>query len=263
MTLASETFIHPTALVDSDVELGSGVRIGPFCIVESGAILEDKVVLHSNVVIRGNTKIGARTQVWPFATIGSRPQDLKFWGEKTRVEIGTDNMIREYVNISLGTEGGGGLTKIGSHNLLMVYVHVAHDVILGDHCIIANSVQLAGHVTVEDRAVIGGASAVHQFCRIGGLSMTGGGSIVVQDVPPYCMVQGNHAQIHGLNLTGLKRANIVGDDLRRIKNFYRMIYREELSLDEAIKKMESVSESSTERDHFVSFLRKSTRGICR
>jgi UDP-N-acetylglucosamine acyltransferase len=263
MSQRNEACIHPTALVEPGVELGKGVVIGPYCIVGNGVVLEDHVHLHSHVVVHGDTRIGPRTQVWPFATIGSRPQDLKFAGEKTRVEIGSDNMIREYVNISLGTEGGGSLTKIGSHNLLMVYVHVAHDVIMGDHCIIANSVQLAGHVTIEDRAVIGGASAVHQFCKIGRLSMTGGGSIVVQDVPPYCMVQGNHARIHGLNLTGLKRANILGDDLRRIKNFYRIIYRDNLSLEEAITRMETTMEDSPERHQFVGFLRGSQRGICR
>jgi len=259
----SDTEIHPTAIVHKGAELGAGVKVGPYTVIGANVVLHDGVEIGPHCVIDRRTVIGPRTRVSSFASIGALPQDLKYRGEDTELVIGADNMFREYSNISIGTEGGGGKTVIGDKNLFMVYTHVAHDSVIGNHCIFANSVAVAGHVHIDDYAVLGGLSAVHQFCRIGGLAMIAGGAMVVQDVPPYCMVQGDRAAPNGLNVVGLRRAGIKAEDLTAVKAMYRLLYNESLTVDDAILRVESDLPASTWRTNFVDFLRKSERGVCR
>ncbi len=263
------TFIHPTALVEKGAELGVGVRIGPYALIGAKVKLDDGVEISAHCVVNGRTQVGARTKVWPFASLGSSPQDLKYRGEDSQLIIGSDNMIREYVNISLGTEGGGGLTQLGSANLLMVYTHIAHDCIIADNCIFANGVSLGGHVAVASSAVFGGHCAVHQFVRIGTMAMLAGGAIVVQDVPPYCTVHGNHAAPHGLNVVGMRRAKLTNAEISALKSCYRLLYQANLSLAKASEQIAQTVPASAGRDEFLYFLmnpiaeEKKQRGICR
>jgi UDP-N-acetylglucosamine acyltransferase len=219
--------IHPTAVVDPKASLGDGVEIGPYCCVGAAVTLGDGVVLRSHVVVDGNTSLGARCQVFPFASIGLQPQDLKFRGEKSRLEIGPDTVIRESVTINPGTEGGGMVTRVGDHCLLMVGAHVAHDCLVGRHVIMANNATLAGHVVVGDYAIIGGLSAVHQFVRIGPHAMIGGMTGVDHDVIPYGSVLGERGRLAGLNVIGLKRRGFTRDQLHNLRTAYRMLFEEE------------------------------------
>ena len=255
--------IHPTALVDPKAQLGQGVVVGPYCIVGPHVSLGDQVRLESHVVVSGRTFVGARTVVYPFATLGVYPQDLKYGGEEGVLEIGEENSFRQYVNLSIGTGGGGGKTVIGRRNLFMVYTHVAHDCQVGDNIVFANSVSLAGHVRVESHVVLGGFAGVHQFCRIGTRAMIAGGSIVVQDVPPFTTVQGDRAKPFGLNLVGLKRAGYSTDQVKDFKNMYRLLYNEGLTVDDCISRIEQEVPAGEEREAFVTFLKQSERGVCR
>lgn len=255
--------IHPTAMISEGAHLGKGVVVGPHAMVGPDVELADEVVIGSGAIIGGRTKVGARTKIFPMATVGSRPQDLKYEDEDTELIIGTDNAIREYVNISLGTVGGGGLTRLGNHNLVMVYSHIAHDCIIGDHCIFANGVQIAGHAVIGNHVVFGGMSGGHQFCRFGDRVMVAAGAIVVQDVPPFCMVQGDRAHINGLNVVGLRRSGLNRETISDIKKMFRLLYNENIGIEEAISRIEQGVNSSPERDIFVSFLKASERGVCR
>ncbi|MDO5604699.1 MAG: acyl-ACP--UDP-N-acetylglucosamine O-acyltransferase [Paracoccus sp. (in: a-proteobacteria)] len=201
----AETLIHPSAVIEPGAELGAGVRIGPFCIVGADVQLGDGVELKSHVVIAGETAVGAETVIFPFASIGQAPQDLKFRGERTRLEIGARNRIREYVTMNPGTEGGGGVTRVGDDGLFMSCSHVAHDCEIGNRVILVNSVAVAGHCVLGDDVIVGGLSGIHQFVRIGRGAMIGALSMVTADVLPYGLVQGPRAQLDGLNLVGLKR----------------------------------------------------------
>lgn len=218
--------IHPTAIVSAKAQLGAHVEIGPFCIIGDEVKIGDGTILKSHVVIEGNTRIGKNNLIFPFASIGLEPQDLKFKGEKSRVEIGDNNKIREHVTIHLGTQDGAMLTKIGSNCLLMVAVHIAHDCIVGDHVILANNATLAGHVEVGDYAVIGGLSAIHQFVRIGQGAMIGGMSGVESDVIPYGTVMGERASLAGLNLIGMKRRGLPREEIHALRNFFKEIFSE-------------------------------------
>ena len=255
--------IHPTALIHKGAEFGVGVNIGPYAVIGPNVKLHDEVEIGPHCVVDRKVTIGARTKVSSFASIGALPQDLKYRGEDTELVIGVDNLFREYSNISIGTEGGGGRTTIGDRNLFMVYTHVAHDSVIGNSCIFANSVAIAGHVHVDDFSVLGGLSAVHQFCRIGSMAMIAGGAMVVQDVPPYCMVQGDRATPNGLNVVGLRRAGCKPEELTAIKSMYRMLYNENLTVEDAIIRMEADLPASQWRAKFVEFLQKSERGVCR
>ena len=261
----AETKIHPTAIIEKGAQLGCGVTVGPYSFIGNQVCIGDHSQISSHVVIRGKSTFGARNKIWSFASLGTEPQDLKFQGEDTELICGDDCMIREYVNFSIGTSGGGGKTLIGSNNLFMVNTHVAHDCIIGNHCIIANGVSLAGHVEVHDRAVLGGHVAIHQFCRIGTLSMIAGGAGVSQDVPPFCLVHGNHAKPVGLNLIGLRRAGIKKDKLEKIKKVYRSLYLMNKTLDEAISLIkEEIFSIEKDLKVFLDFLTSPTkRGICR
>ncbi|MEM7168920.1 MAG: acyl-ACP--UDP-N-acetylglucosamine O-acyltransferase [Pseudomonadota bacterium] len=229
--------IHPSAVVSPDCELGENCRIGPFCVVGADVSLGQDVILHSHVVVEGRTRIGDRCEVFPFASIGHRPQDLKYKGEPSTIDIGADNVIREYVTINPGTEGGAMTTRVGSGCLLMVGAHVAHDCAIGDGVILANNVTLAGHVTVEDRVIIGGLSAVRQFVRIGHNAMIGGMSGVEHDVIPFGLVMGERAWLHGLNLVGMKRAGMSRETMQRLNSAFDSLFGEEGTFAERRKKV--------------------------
>lgn len=216
--------IHPSAVVGNGAIIGEGTRIGPYCVIGQHVKLGKNVVLHSHVSIAGDTEIGDNTQIFPFASLGHAPQDLKFKGEKSRLVIGKNNTIREHVTMNPGTEGGGMLTKVGDNCLFMVGTHVAHDCMLGNYVIMANNATLAGHVHVGDGAVIGGLSAVHQFVRIGAGAMIGGMSGVESDVIPYGSVVGERAWLAGLNLVGLKRRKLERSDIHALRNAYKTMF---------------------------------------
>lgn len=201
----TDTILHPTAIVEPGARIGAGCRIGPYCVIGPDVTLAEGVILHSHVAIAGVTSIGAGTEIWPFASIGSAPQDLKYDGERTELIIGAKNRIREYATLNPGTVQGGGVTRVGDGNLLMTSIHVGHDCVVGDGVILVNNATLSGHVVVEDNVIVGGLSAVHQFCRIGRGAMIGGMTGVVADVIPYGMVVGERGHLGGLNLVGLKR----------------------------------------------------------
>lgn len=219
--------LHPTAIIEPGAVLGEGVRIGPYCHVGAETVLEDAVELISHVVIAGKTRIGPRTRIFPFASIGHQPQDLKYRGEDSRLVIGADNTIREYVTMNPGTQGGGMETRVGDHCLFMASAHVAHDCIVGDHVIMANNVALAGHIAIGDYAFLGGQAAVHQFVRIGAHAMIGGLTGVERDVIPYGMVVGDRARLTGLNIVGLQRRGFSRDEIAALRAAYQMLFGSE------------------------------------
>jgi UDP-N-acetylglucosamine acyltransferase len=216
--------IHPTAIIEEGAQLGKNVVIGPFSMVGKDVILEDDVILMSHVVVTGRTSIGKQTKIFPFASIGHQPQDLKYHGEPSRLTIGERNIIREYVTMQPGTEGGGMITSIGDDCLFMVGSHVAHDCRIGNHVILANNATLAGHVIIDDYAIIGGLSAIHQFVRIGAHAIIGGMSGVENDVIPYGLVKGDRAKLSGLNLIGLKRRGFSATTIQGLREAYRMVF---------------------------------------
>jgi UDP-N-acetylglucosamine acyltransferase len=221
------TSIHPAAIVEDGARLGHGVQIGPWCHVGPNVILEDGVRLVSHVVVDGHTRIGAGTMLYPYASVGLPPQDLKYKGEPTRCEIGAGSQIREHCTIHRGTATGTGITRIGAKCLLMAVVHVAHDCALGEGVIIANNVVMGGHVTIHDNAVIGGSAAIHQFVRIGHGAMVGGVSGVEADVIPYGLVMGNRARLAGLNIVGLRRRGLDPAAIRRLRAAFRLLFSHE------------------------------------
>lgn len=253
---------HPTAVVDPGAKLGKGTIIGPFCHVGAAVVLADDVVLKSHVVIDGRTTVGPGTTIYPFASIGLQPQDLKYGGEASTLKIGARNVIREYVTMNPGTEGGGMETIVGDDNLFMIGAHVAHDCRIGDHVIMANNATLAGHVVVEDYAIIGGLAAVHQFCRIGRHAMIGGMSGVEHDVIPYGSVLGGRAWLSGLNLVGLKRRGFSKEDIQSLRVAYRLLFAEEGIMSERIEDVAGrFSEIQAIMD-VVEFMRaESSRGL--
>ncbi len=216
--------IHHTAIVDKNSKISENVEIGPYCIIGSEVEIAADSKLHSHVSIKGNTKIGKNNEIFPFVSIGTPPQDLKYKGEKNSIIIGDDNKLREYVNINPGTIKGGTITKLGSNNLLMVYCHVAHDCNLGNNIVLANNVQVGGHVTIEDNAIVGGSCAIHQFSRIGYLSMIGGMTGVLSDVIPFGLSLGNRNNLYGLNLIGLRRAKISNENIKILQKFYDIVF---------------------------------------
>ena len=216
--------IHPTAVVDPAATLGEAVTIGPYCVVGPDVTLGDSVRLEAHVVVEGNTVIGESTRIFPFASIGMIPQDLKFHGEPSRLEIGRQCTIREHVTISPGTEGGGLLTRIGDHCHIMIGAHIGHDCLIGDHVILVNNATLGGHVEIGDHAILGGLSAVHQFVRIGEHAFIGGMTGVEQDVIPYGMVVGDRGYLNGLNLVGLKRRGFERDTIHELRGVYRTLF---------------------------------------
>lgn len=227
MAIDGSANIHPNAIVEEGAIVGAGCEIGPFAHVGADVTLGAGCILKSHAVVAGWTEIGAETTIYPFASVGHAPQDLKYAGERTKLEIGAKNRIREGVTLNPGTVGGGGMTKIGDNNLLMVNVHIGHDCILGSNIVIANGVSLGGHVIVEDNVIMGGHSAIHQFCRIGTGSMLAGFAAVAEDVIPYGMVHGNRADLTGLNLVGLKRRGFEKADIHSLRGAFKDVFHGE------------------------------------
>ena len=227
--------IHPTAIVGPQAQLGKGVRIGPYCVVGNDVVLADGVELISHVVVEGRTEVGADTRIYPFASVGHRPQDLKYHGEASRLVIGERCTIRESVTINPGTEGGGMLTRIGNDCLIMASAHVAHDAIIGNNVVMANYVGIAGHVHVGDNVIFGGTCVIHQFTRIGAHAFIGAQSMVDGDVIPYGMAVGNRATLTGLNLVGLKRRKFDREAIHRLRAAYRLIFASEGTLRERVE----------------------------
>ena len=255
--------IHPTALVDPAAALHESVDVGPYSVIGPDVRIDEGTSVGAHVVIQGRTTIGKRNRIFPFASIGAVPQDLKYHGEPSTLEIGDDNQIREFTTMHIGTEGGGGRTVVGSHGLFMNFSHVAHDCRLGDHVILANGATLAGHVAVEDFVIVGGLAAVHQFVRLGESAMLGGGAMVVQDVPPFCVVQGDRAGLVGLNVEGLRRRRFAMETLRALRAAYRTVFRSGLSAREAIERARSESGGNPEVVRLLDFVEGSKRGVCR
>jgi len=246
--------IHPTAIVARGAEIDPSCEIGPYAVIGSQVKLGRGNVVGAHSVLDGDTTLGEANRVFPHACLGQIPQDLKFRGEKTKLVIGSRNQFREFVTAHLGTEGGGGVTRIGNGCLFMANSHVAHDCSVGDGSILANSAALAGHVTIEDHVILGGLSGVHQFARIGRFVFAAGGSLIVQDVAPYCMVQGDRAQLAGLNITGLARNGFTEDQLARVKDAYKVLFRQKLGLKEACDQLQAQYGGQPEIDHLVAFL---------
>lgn len=255
--------IHPSAIVDSDAKIGDDVAIGPYCCVGGEVELGTGVVLESHVVVTGRTRIGEGTRIFPFASIGYQPQDLKYAGEPSELVIGRRNMIRESVTMNPGTNGGGMVTRIGDDCLFMANCHVGHDCQVGNHVVMANTVALGGHIALGDYAIIGGNSAVHQFVRIGKHAIVGGMTGVEHDVIPYGSVTGNRAHLAGLNLVGLKRRGFGREDIHKLRTAYRLLFAPEGTLQERLEDVAPMFAESALVQEVIDFIRApSQRGIC-
>lgn len=255
--------IHPTAIVEPGAKLGEEVTIGPYCIVGPEVELGEGISLTSHVVIAGRTTIGPNTRIYPFASIGHPPQDLKYKGESSQLVIGANNVIREYVTMNPGTEGGGMVTQVGNNGLFMVGAHVAHDCKIGNHVIMANNATLAGHVEVGNWAILGGLSAVHQFVRVGHHAMIGGMSGVEHDVIPYGSVMGDRARLSGLNVVGLKRRRFSREDIHALRTAYRLLFAQEGAMAERLADVEAMFGDNKPVMDIVNFIRfDSSRSMC-
>jgi UDP-N-acetylglucosamine acyltransferase len=266
-TLLSENknspLIHPTAIIEDGAVIGNDTRIGPYCVIQSRVNIGAKCTIHSHVTISGNTIIGEENNIFPFASIGYAPQDLKFRGEDSTLIIGNRNIIREYATLQPGTAGGGMKTVVGDNNLFMASTHVAHDVTMGNNNIMANSAALAGHVTIGNSVRIMGLAGVHQFVKIGDLACIAAGAMVSQDIPPYCMVHGDRATSVGLNIVGMKRAGLSNQEISEIKDIYRQIFLNRDSNEGISRKLEKLLEKNLPKvvNDFIAFICSSTRGI--
>ena len=255
--------IHETAIVDKSAELHETVEVGPYAVIGPEVTIDAGTVVSAHAVIRGPTRVGRDNRVFQFASVGDEPQDKKYAGEPTRLEIGDRNTIREFCTLNRGTIQDDGVTRIGSDNLFMAYVHAAHDCVIGDGNVLANNTTLAGHVHVGDHVVLGGFSGVHQFCRIGSYAMLGMFSGVTRDVPAYFMVSGHPATPRGVNSEGMRRHGFSGEEIRTIRRAYRSIYRSGLKLDEAVAAIEQDHDGRPELGALLDSLRASTRSIVR
>jgi len=255
--------VDARAVIDPSARIGNNVTIGPFTVIGQHVEIGDGTWIGPHVVINGPTRIGRENRIFQFASIGEIPQDKKFHGEDSVLEIGDRNTIRENVTINRGTADGGGITKIGNDNWLMAYIHIAHDCIIGNHTIFANAASLAGHVRIDDYAILGGFTLVHQFCRIGQHAFCGMGSAINKDIPPYMMVNGNPAQPHGLNSEGLKRHQFSKETQQSLREAYKIIYRSGFTTQEAVTQLTKLSQSCTEVANMLSFIQNSQRGIVR
>lgn len=255
--------IHPSAVIEGNVSIGAGSSVGPFTYISGDITIGENNEIMSHVVIKGPTKMGDDNRVFPFAILGEECQDKKFAGEDTQLIIGSRNVIRESVQMHRGTIQDKGITQVGSDNLFCVNAHIAHDCVVGDNVILGNNATLAGHVNVEDYVILTALSPVHQFCTLGAHSFIGGGSIVVQDVPPFVMAHGNHAKPIGINVEGLKRRGFEKQDILAIRRAYKSLYRKSLTLEEAKKEIAIEAETSAPVAQFLAFLGKTQRGIIR
>lgn len=255
--------IHSTAIIDPSAKIGNGVTIGAYSVIGADVEIGANSWIGPHVVLKGPTRIGCENKIHQFASIGEDPQDLKYAGEPTRVEIGDRNTIREFVTINRGTVSGGGVTRIGNDNLLMAYIHIAHDCRVGNHVIFSNNASLAGHALIGDYVILSGFTLVHQFCAIGDHAFSAMGSAISKDVPPYLMVSGSPAAPHGINKVGLKRRGFTEEQLRNLTRAYKALYRQGLSLEEAKQKIAEMAESQEEVKCFADFLEQTTRSIIR
>ena len=259
--------IHPMAIVGREVELSGPVEIGPYAVIVGKVRIGEGTVIHSHARIEGETEIGKNNQIFTGAVLGTAPQHSKYQGEKTVLRIGNGNIIREYVTMHRGTGLGGGITSMGDENFLMAYCHIGHDCRVGSRVIMANSSQISGHVLIEDEAVFSGLVGVHQFVRIGQLAMLGGGAMVVMDVPPFAIANGDRARLYGINRIGLKRKGLSVEAIRTIQKAYEILFRSGLRREEAIPKVEKEispsPEGGKEVQHLLEFIRGSERGLTR
>jgi UDP-N-acetylglucosamine acyltransferase len=254
--------IHPTAVVDSRAQIPASCKIGPFCVIGAEVALGESCELFSHVVLGGPLQMGSNNRIFPFTTVGLEPQDLKFKGEVTRVEIGDNNVIRECVTIHRGTPGGGGVTRIGSDCLFMAYVHIAHDCVVGNHVIMANSATLAGHVTVEDFATIGAFSPVHQFVRVGAYSYTGGGTVITRDVLPFSRTSAEReAKAYGVNSVGLQRKGFSKERIESIQRAFHVLINSKLNTTQALERLKSEGSVGADVERLIQFIEESTRGV--
>jgi UDP-N-acetylglucosamine acyltransferase len=255
--------IHSTAIIDPSAELAEDVNVGPYAIIGAGVQIDSGTAIGSHAVIKGPTRIGKNNRIFQFGSIDEEPQDKKYRGEITQLEIGDGNVIREYATIHRGTAQDQGITRIGSNNLLMAYTHVAHDCVVGNNVIMANAASLAGHVHVDDCAILGGFSLVHQFCRIGQYSFSAMGSVINRDILPYVMVGGSPTKPHGINNVGLERQGFSPEAIRQIRKAYKIVYKSGLKLDEAIQSLIEMSAEAPEVLRLVEFLQQTGRSIIR
>jgi len=255
--------IHATAIIHPGARLAEGVSVGPYTIIDEHVEIGEGSTVGAHCVITGHTRIGRNNQIFPFCSLGQGPQDKKYAGEPTRLEIGDHNTIREYCSFNTGTVQDTGITRVGHHNWIMAYVHIAHDCVVGDHTIFANNATLAGHVSVGDHAILGGFTGVHQFCRVGAHSFCGVGTVLTQDLPPYVMCNGNPATTHGINAEGLKRRGFDAESLQAIKRAYKTLYRQGLTLDEARGQIGQMVSEAGALAIFHEFISASGRGIVR
>ncbi|CAI8157711.1 MAG: Acyl-[acyl-carrier-protein]--UDP-N-acetylglucosamine O-acyltransferase [Pseudidiomarina mangrovi] len=253
--------IHSTAIIDPSAQIGRDVEIGAYSIIGADVVIGDQCVIGPHVVLRGPTVLGRNNRIFQFSSVGEDCQDKKFKGEPTQLIIGDNNIIREFVTIHRGTVQDQGITRIGSDNLLMAYVHVAHDCVVGDHVILANNTTLAGHVHVGDWAILGGFTGVHQFCHIGAHAFTAVNSVVVQDIPPYIMAQGHNAVPRTINSEGLKRRGFSAEQITTIKRAFKILYRQGHTVAEAVAKMSELN--AAELQPLIHFIQNSSRGIIR
>jgi UDP-N-acetylglucosamine acyltransferase len=258
-----QTLIDPRAVIDPEAELAADVSVGPFAVIGANVTVGARTRIGAHAVINGPTRIGEDNNIFQFVSLGEAPQDKKYGGEPTWLEIGNRNTIREFVTVNRGTVQDAGVTRIGDDNWIMAYVHIAHDCQLGNHTILANNASLAGHVKIEDYAILGGFTLIHQFCSIGAHALTAFGSGISMDVPPYVTVGGSPAHAHGLNMEGLRRRGFSEPARRSLKQAYKILYRENLSLQDAITRLRTLAAECPEVELLVRFLERQTRGIVR
>ena len=255
--------IHPTAVIDPSAKLADSVEVGAYSIIGADVEIGEKTWIGPHVVIQGPTKIGAENKLFQFSSIGEVPQDKKFHGEVSYLEIGNGNTIREFATINRGTDDGGGTSRIGNDNWLMAYIHIAHDCQIGNNTIFANNASLAGHAIIEDFVILGGFTLVHQFCKIGQHAFCGMGSAISKDVPPYTMVNGSPAHAHGLNSEGIKRKGFSKDTLKALRDAYKIIYRSSNTIEIAKVELKPLAEKFPEVQNILAFIEQSERGILR
>jgi len=255
--------IHPTALVAPEAELGENVEVGAYAVIGPGVVVGANTRIGAHAVLQGPTRLGADNEVFPFASVGSAPQDKKYKGEPTRLEIGDRNVIREFVTLNRGTTKDEGVTRIGDDNLFMSYSHVAHDCRVGSHCVLANNATLGGHVHLGDWVIMAGFSGVHQFCKVGDHAFIANNAAVTRDVPPYIMAVGQPAAAHSVNAEGLKRRGFTPEQIRNLRNAFRLLYRSGLKLADATAQLATIARDQPEVGAIVEFLPRSTRSIVR
>jgi len=255
--------VHPTAVIAPGARLDPTVEVGPYAVIGRQVSIGPGTTVGPHAVIEGRTRIGAGNRIFQFASVGAQPQDLKYAGEDTELHLGDRNLVREFTTLHIGTAGGGGVTRIGNRNLFMAYAHVAHDSQVGNDCVLANAATLGGHVEIGDHVILGGLAAVHQFTRVGAHAFVAGGTMVVMDVPPFCTAQGDRAELVGINSIGLSRRGFTEEQISRIKEAYRILFRSKLPLDEALERLRTEFGGHSEVEALVSFVASSKRGLTR